>query len=183
MRFRNKLIKWTILFKNRQAIITQLLLFFDSLYTKNELAFVITNHLFTEFIINSIIENRDIKLRKGYDSYKSKLDRVYEEKLIPEYLYNNLVGINKLRNSYAHNLLPDYVVTSYTTCSTSNFKNIRKISKLSEFTMEEVSCEDPENSEIYNEFLRDTVSSTVILLTVHVSQELGIQLPFERLLD
>lgn len=75
----------------------------------NHLAYVLSIHLFVEYLIDRLIEKEaqePSKILKDHRSYtfSVKLTLVYNMKLIGEHLHYNITRLNSLRNEYAHNI-------------------------------------------------------------------------------
>lgn len=73
------------------------------------LAIAVSLHLFVEYWLNQLIQakcpNADTILDdKRNLTFYVKLQLVYGMGLIPERIFSNIKRLNKLRNSYAHNL-------------------------------------------------------------------------------
>lgn len=76
---------------------------------KEPISAVVTIHLYTEYWLDVIIKNKTKTPSKILNwSYASKLQVVYNIDLITEELYLNLIKLNKLRNTCAHNLYYDF---------------------------------------------------------------------------
>jgi hypothetical protein len=75
-------------------------------------ALVVTIHLYTEYWINRILEDKKKnpgKIVKNDSSYLVKLDFIYNMGFITENIFWNLQKLNKLRNNCAHKLDYDFV--------------------------------------------------------------------------
>ena len=75
------------------------------------LTMTISTHLMTEYGINYLIQENVINpksILKNRDfTFSIKLEICFQNSLIPEYLYNNIRKLNKIRNKYAHQLNAD----------------------------------------------------------------------------
>ena len=86
------------------------------LNTQNEpLVIIPTIHLLTEYTIDYLIANNCKNYKKYFEyiniyTFGVKLDLVYELGLIEEFMYKNVILMNKIRNAYAHNLDADLFV-------------------------------------------------------------------------
>jgi len=74
-------------------------------YHADELTIVLKAHLFAEFLIDHIIKEKFSRPKRilNYTFYK-KLEIIYSIDLIPNYLYKNILFLNKMRNKYSHDL-------------------------------------------------------------------------------
>jgi hypothetical protein len=75
----------------------------------DESAIILKGHLLVEYLLDKIIEQKCKAPNKILDdsrtySFSVKLQLVYSMGLLPDYLYENIVRINRLRNKLAHNL-------------------------------------------------------------------------------
>ena len=85
----------------------------------DEVAITLKGHLLIEYLINKIIEQNNktsqSKLEKSRNyTFAKKLQLVYSMGLIPDYLFDNINRINRLRNTLAHNLSFDLEKESMT---------------------------------------------------------------------
>lgn len=74
-------------------------------YHADELTIVLKAHLFAEFLIDHIINElfKRPKVVLGY-TFSKKLEIIYSLDLIPNYVYKNVLLLNRIRNKYAHDL-------------------------------------------------------------------------------
>ena len=78
----------------------------------DEVSVTLKGHLLVEYLINKIIEQRhetpEKVLGKSHNfTFSKKLQLVYSMGLLPDYLFENINRINRLRNKLAHNLTFD----------------------------------------------------------------------------
>ena len=78
-------------------------------YHVDEVGLILKGHLFIEHVLDEIIRNKlkgwkDILADHRTYSFAVKLQLVYSAGYLPEYLFQNIRKINKLRNNVAHNL-------------------------------------------------------------------------------
>jgi hypothetical protein len=76
---------------------------------ENHLAFVVSLHLFVENLIDALIELRSPTADLIFEDHRSfsfsvKLTLVFNMRLIPKRLFENIRALNRLRNEYAHRL-------------------------------------------------------------------------------
>lgn len=76
---------------------------------KEPITVILTTHLFVEYALNHLIEYNCKNSKKILDdsnrwTFSMKLELCFQLNLIEEYLYQNIIKLNKLRNAYAHNL-------------------------------------------------------------------------------
>lgn len=147
--------------------------YLNKLKSADELVFVTTAHLLTEYILNLIIQNKCKKPEKllGYQ-YSKKLDILFCMNLIPDYLYEDLCQLNTLRNKFAHNLHPKPQIFSFKTVNWGQSEII--ISKY------DVNL-NPYKGIPYKEFLSDMCVSIVFLLFQHAFWTLNIDVSFDNL--
>lgn len=72
----------------------------------DEIALVVTIHLCTEYWLNKLMEEK-LNKSKNYINdltFKKKIDSINQQGMIPKDLYDNICKLNKLRNTFAHEL-------------------------------------------------------------------------------
>lgn len=130
----------------------------------DKLIMITTNHLFSEYILNKIIENKcptpRIILGDRRYSYSLKLNLIYSMGWLPEFIYQDLLILNKLRNSYAHNLNPDFSIFQYYNED-----------------LEEVKIDKTENRHEYLDFIDGLCFNVIGALINYVRHELHIDIP------
>lgn len=75
----------------------------------NHLAIVLSVHLFVEYLLDRLIDERSPIAKKILDDRRTytfavKLTVVFHLQLLEQSLYDNLVALNGLRNAYAHEI-------------------------------------------------------------------------------
>lgn len=155
--------------------------FLKRLTTADDLVMVTTFHLLTEYTLDMLIQAKcnkpDIILDdKRNFSYYVKLNTLYCMGYIPEPLYKNLESLNKLRNSYAHNLRPDPKIISY-----YGYQEIEgEIDTSKPLIL--YKCNHPKEPVIYHVFLMEFCKST-LNMCVNNANRLGIQLSLNELMS
>lgn len=147
--------------------------YLKKLKSADELIFVTTAHLLTEYILNMIIEHKCKNPEKlmGYQ-YSKKLDILFCVDLIPDYLYEDLCQLNSLRNKFAHNLYPKPQIFSFKTVNWG----------LPEIIVAKYDVKsNPYKGIPYKEFLSDMCVSIFFLLFQHAFYNLKIDISFKRL--
>jgi hypothetical protein len=150
--------------------------FLKRLTSEDNLILVTTSHLLTEFVIDKIIEAKCIKPDIILDdkrnfSYFVKLNTLYCTGHMPENIYHNLVSLNKLRNSYAHNLRPDPKIVSYFSFQIVDGKIDMTL------PLQLVKCHNPKDPTTYHNFLIGFCISTLIMIAQY-AQSLKVNLSF-----
>lgn len=145
------------------------------LKSTHELIFVTTSHLLTEYVINKIIENRcqspELLIR---NPYLKKLQIIYCLGLLPDYLYEDLIILNKLRNKFAHNLHPNPQIFSFKTINLDR-QDIIIVSNFDPNAPCYLGASSP-----YKEFLSDMCVSIFFLLVQHTLWNLDIDISFNE---
>jgi hypothetical protein len=75
----------------------------------DEIALIITIHLYTEYWINRLIEKRSLTGKEILNdhriySFTVKLNLIFNMELIPKDLFSNIKHLNNLRNKYSHEI-------------------------------------------------------------------------------
>ena len=84
----------------------------DIYSTSEPMQLVIVGHLYFDYFLFRALEEVGVNSKeRRYQSFKAKLNKAQELDLLTELQYEFLVEINKLRNSFAHNVFFD--VTSW----------------------------------------------------------------------
>ena len=78
----------------------------------DEVSVTLKGHLLVEYLINKIIQQKkevpEKVLGKSHNfTFSKKLQLVYSMGVLPDYLFENINQINRLRNKLAHNLTFD----------------------------------------------------------------------------
>ena len=155
--------------------------FMKCLLSENNLVLVTTSHLLTEYIIDNMIQAKcshpEIILDdKRNFSYFVKLNTLYCNGQVPEDIYKNLVLMNKLRNSYAHNLKPDPKITAYYEYPEKDGK------KDTTKPLPSVKCDDPKDPEKYHLFLMGLCLTTLTAFANHAKQN-GVEISYNEIVN
>ena len=109
--------------------------FEEGINTTNPIPIIIITHLYTEYWINRLIEEKSptpkeiLDDHRGY-TYAVKLNLVYNMQLISKELYQNLKKLNDLRNKYAHKIGYDFLKSNFDYYDPNNKIDVKAYAEL-----------------------------------------------------